>query len=155
MSLKNITNIKDISCFGLRRSGNHAIQNWIIKQNNSSFVHLANVKFYTGKDPCQSFAEATISGIRPLVYHKGIVKYRRYLKHLANPSFEYRYGGDRTELDRKKLKEYKIKSLIIHTYEHYSLSNVLGNWFEERRDEFLGESQKKFEINFTSNIFTM
>ncbi|NEQ73290.1 MAG: hypothetical protein F6K23_09540 [Okeania sp. SIO2C9] len=49
------TNAIDISCFGLRRSGNYAVINWIIRQNNGSFVHLNDVKLYSNKDPYQSF----------------------------------------------------------------------------------------------------
>lgn len=155
VELKDITNIKDVSFFGLRRSGNHAIQNWIIKQNNSSYVLLNNVKLYTNQNPYQSFCEATISGICPLVYHKGPNKYRRYLKYLANSRVEYRYGGDRTELDRIRLREYKLKSLIIHSYEHYSLSHVLGDWFEEKRDKFIGKSQQKFDILILRDPFNL
>lgn len=152
----DITNIKEISFFGLRRSGNHAIQNWIIRQNDNSFVHLNDCKLYSkSKNPYENFSKVTISRISPLVYHKGSLKYRRFLKYSLNPNVEYLYGGDRIELDRRSLREYKTKSLIIHSYEHYSLSQVLGSWFESQRDEFLGKSQKKFDIVLLRDPFNV
>lgn len=142
----SFNNTRDISCFGLRRSGNHAILNWIIMQNNGSFVHLNDVKLYTNRDPYKSFSKATIGGINPLVYHQGSVKFRRFLKFLVNSKIEYLYGGDSVELDREKLRKYKLKSLLIHSYEHYSLSKIFSSTFEEKRVEFLGKSQYTFDI---------
>ncbi|MGF1480222.1 MAG: hypothetical protein ACFB4I_12140 [Cyanophyceae cyanobacterium] len=138
-------NNREISCFGLRRSGNHALINWIVKQNNDSFVHLNNVKLYTNKDPYKSFAEATISGINPLVYHQGVVKFRRFIKYSLQPDVAYIYGGNRPELDREQLR-IQFKTLLIHSYEHYTLSQVLGSWFEEKRTKFLGKSQRCFDL---------
>lgn len=130
----------------MRRSGNHAIQNWIIKQNNASFVHLNDIKIYTSQNPYESFSKATVSGISPLVYHQGIKKFRRYARYLQNRNVEYLYGGDRPELDRDKLRNYCTKSLIIHSYEHYSFNKAIGDWFEGKREDFLGRSQQKFDI---------
>lgn len=138
-------NLKEISCFGLRRSGNHALINWIIKQNSGCFVHLNNIKIYTSQDPYQGFTEATIGGINPLVYHKDNAKLRRFVRYLLQPSVEYRYGGDRLELDREKLRK-KFKTLLIHSYEHYTLHKALGTWFEKNRTQFVGKSQDRFDI---------
>ncbi|MEL4897319.1 hypothetical protein [Crocosphaera sp. Alani8] len=155
MNFKDFVNIKDISFFGLRRSGNHAIQNWIIRQNNSSFVHLNDVKLYSNKNPYKSFSKATISGINPLVYHKNIIKYKRYLRYLNNPKYEYKYGRNVLELDRERLRYYRTKSLIMHTYEHYSLSQVMGDWFENQRDKFLGKSKERFDILLLRDPFNL
>ena len=142
----NITNIREMSCFGLRRSGNHGIINWIIRQNNDAYVHLNNVKLYSNRDPYQSFAEINLGRINPLVYHKGILKARRFTKYLINRQVEYRYGGDRPELDRERLRRYSVKPLLIHSYEHYDLGHVIGDSFEAKRTEYLGKSQERFDV---------
>lgn len=143
----DFVNIKEISVFGLRRSGNHAIQNWIIRQNDASFVHLNDCKLYgKSKNPYENFSKATISGINPLTYHQGMLKYRRYLKYLLHPKVEYLYGRNRSELDRESLKNYRSKSLLLHSYEHYSLDQVIGDWFETQRDNFVGKSQQRFDV---------
>lgn len=139
-------NTREISCFGLRRSGNHAILNWIRRQNNGCFVHLNDVKLYTHKDPYKSFSKATITGINPLLYQRENIKFKRFLKYLLDPNVEYLFGGDTSKLEIEKLREYRLKSLLIHSYEHYCLSQVLGTWFEKKREEFLGKSQYKFDI---------
>lgn len=140
-------NIKEISFFGLRRSGNHAIQNWIIRQNDSSFVHLNDCKLYSkNKNPYENFSKVTISGVNPLVYHRGMFRYRRYFKYLLDPKVEYLYGRNRPELDREGLRDYRNKSLLLHSYEHYSLDQVIGDWFETERDNFVGKSQQRFDV---------
>ena len=110
---------------------------------------------YSNKNPYNSFCEATISRISPLIYHRSIIKYKRYLRYLIDPSYEYRYGGNVLELDRSRLRNYKTKSLVMHTYEHYSLNQVMGNWFENYRDKFLGESQEKFDIVLLRDPFNL
>lgn len=98
----------DISCFGLRRSGNHAIINWIIRQSQGNFVHLNDVKLYHNKDPYQSFSKATVSGINPLIYQKSIKKWMRTLKYLHNPQFEYLYDGNSVDVDDRQRKSQKV-----------------------------------------------
>ncbi|NEQ76581.1 MAG: hypothetical protein F6K23_28230 [Okeania sp. SIO2C9] len=141
-----MTNATDISCFGLRRSGNHAIINWIIRQNNGNFVHLNDVKVYKDKDPYKSFSQANIGGINPLIYHQDNWKWQRYFKYLMNSKTEYLYGRNSVTLDREKLRKYALKKLLIHSYEHYDLSDAMMPWFEERREEFLGKSQRRFDL---------
>lgn len=49
-------------------------------------------------------------------------------------------------IDRENLRKYRVKDLFIHSYEHYDLSNIIKPWFEERREEFLGKSEHRFDI---------
>ncbi len=142
----NFTNYKEIRCFGLRRSGNHAIINWIIKQNNNPFVFLNNIKVDRDINPYKSFSKAQISGINPLVYHQNLIKYRRFIKFLLNPKCEYFYGRERAELNRKNLRNYEGKSLLIYSYEHYPLSKIVSEQFEKNRENFLGKSEFKFDV---------
>lgn len=48
-SLSEVVNKKEIRIVGLRRSGNHAIINWIRKQQKGEVLHLNNVR--AGKNP--------------------------------------------------------------------------------------------------------
>ncbi|MGK7918438.1 MAG: hypothetical protein AB4080_00295 [Trichodesmium sp.] len=64
---------------------------------------------------------------------------------MTNSKVEYLYGGNCVDIDREKLKKYSIKDLVIHSYEHYELSNIMP-WFEEGREEFMGKSQSRFNI---------
>ncbi|MEM0981463.1 MAG: hypothetical protein AAGH78_14450 [Cyanobacteria bacterium P01_H01_bin.58] len=152
----SFVNIKEMSFFGLRRSGNHAVQNWVIRQNNSSFVHLNDCKLYgKTKNPYENFSKVTISGINPLIYHQGLLKYRRYLQYLLNPEVEYLYGRNRPELNRGNLRNYHSKSLLLHGYEHYSLDQVIGDWFETQRDGFVGKSQQRFDVVILRDPFNV
>jgi hypothetical protein len=141
----NCSNKKEISCFGLRRSGNHAIIHWLIRQNNDQFVFLNDVKLYDSYDPYESFSKVTIGGISPLVYHRGFIKYKRYMKYILNRKVEYLYGQERSDLDRENLRNWKSKPMLVHSYEHYSLSQVLPR-FEDKRNHYLGKSESRFDL---------
>ena len=147
----SFTNKREISCFGLRRSGNHGILNWITSQDNDPYVHLNAVRLNIDKDPYKGYGEVFISGINPFIYHKQNFKFRPRpflgsLRYLMNPEVKFSYGCDRDEVDREALRKYKVKPLVIHSYEHYSFSEVMGSWFEEKREDFLGKSQDRFDL---------
>ena len=141
------TNKLELACFGMRRSGNHALLNWIKRQVKGEFVHINNAKIDGSHDPYVSFSEFVVSGMNPLVFEKSQRKFKRFAKYLLyRGNVEYIYG--RHDLDKLNIEELRCypKSLLIHSYEHYSLKRVLGDWFDTELEEYLGKSQSRFNV---------
>ena len=145
--IMSFINAKEISCFGMRRSGNHAVLNWIRKQIPGTFVHLNNAKIYGNHDPYISFSEIVVSDLNPFVFESGPRKVKRFAKYLIRRGkVQYTYG--RPDFGRLKIEALRQhpKSLLIHSYEHYSLKMVLGEWFDTEMEQYLGRSQSKSNI---------
>ncbi|MDJ1177131.1 hypothetical protein [Roseofilum capinflatum] len=87
-ALSTIINQKEIRIVGLRRSGNHAVTNWIKKQQVGSINYLNNIP--CNKNPYQHFYE------RHLIYNK-------YPKAIS--SLKY----DRTAWSRGFFRQYQTR----------------------------------------------
>ena len=145
----DVTNSLEITCFGMRRSGNHAVINWIRSQTPGRFIHLNNVKLYSGRDPYLYFAEGVISEVNPLVAERGLRSFRRFGKYLLHGGkVEYIYGGYGPGSDLIKRESWRTlkKALLIRSYEHYSLQKAIKDWFESEREKYVGRSESQFDI---------
>ena len=154
----DFTNRIELSCFGMRRSGNHAFVNWVRSQTTGKFLHINNAKIYTSEDPYDRFAECTTFAINPLVTERGLRGFKRFIKYaLHRGQVEYIYAGYGAEgqnIDREALRQQQ-KSLLVHSYEHYLLEDVLEDWLKTDREKFLGTSQYTFDVVLLRDPFNL
>ncbi len=145
----DFTNSLEITFFGMRRSGNHAVINWIRSQTQGTFIHLNNVNLYSGCDPYQHFTQAVISEVNPLVAERGLRSFKRFSKYLLRcGKVEYLYGVDERHSELIKRESWRAlkKILLVRSYEHYSLQDAIHDWFEAEREQNVGRSQHQFDI---------
>lgn len=129
-----IVNQKELRILGLRRSGNHAIVNWIGKQIEGSAVFINHV--------------------RPLEN-----PYRNQYENQLNPRHspppkDWKYR----ELDwwkSEKNGKFSFKDGLIYSYEDQELEKVAHPAFERKHDLYLGKSKEKFDVIIMRDPFNL
>ena len=117
------TNFLEIRAFGLMRSGNHAIIEWIQNQfAGETTCFLNNIK-HGNNDPYTSYEQRTLTGINEQV---DLDTLRTMKKSLLVYSYE-----DRHELEFDKRTFYE---------------SVFQPEFDEQRQTYLGASKHQFDI---------
>ncbi len=122
------TNDLEIRIFGLRRSGNHAIINWLGVQANYK-PHFFNNAPNSGDSP---FLTGKNRGDRT----EGI------LKNLWYPHDRLKYSS---EEDMEKVRTMH-KEILIYSYEELSLKKVEKKEYPYMRKKVVGESKLKIDI---------
>jgi hypothetical protein len=126
-SLSQIINQKEIRVVGLRRTGNHAIINWIRKQQTGSLEHLNNIP--CGKNPYLHFYECHL-------------KYDKYPK-------------TQRKLKRRSQGKLELKDCLIYSYEDWDLEQITNSDFEAKHDLYLGKSGKRFDLIILRDPFNL
>lgn len=126
-SPSEIINQKEIRIVGLRRSGNHAITNWLEKQERGSIGYINNAP--CDKNPYQHFYERHLS-------------YNKYPKKIRQLKLQSR--GKFTKYD-----------CLLYSHEDYSLEQVTNPEFAEKHDIYLGKSREKYDILIIRDPFNL
>lgn len=121
-----VINHKEMRVVGLRRSGNHAILNWIKKQQGGDLIHFNNAM------------------INKNHYRE---KYHELIRKNKLETINYW---------RQEAKGiFHEKDCLIHSYEDYSLDQVTNFLFELKHDIYFGKSQEKYDILILRDPFNL
>ncbi|MEM8505540.1 MAG: hypothetical protein AAF716_20605 [Cyanobacteria bacterium P01_D01_bin.1] len=126
--LTEIINQKEICIVGMRRSGNHAVLNWIRAQQPGDVCLLNNVA--AGTNPYR-YKSDNLLRYHP-EHHKQAEVYRRQ----AN--------GELIKRD-----------CLIYSYEDWSLGQIVQPRFERNRDLYIGKSSKRFDLLVLRDPFNL
>jgi len=129
---------------GLRRSGNHAIINWIESQCTGSGCYLNNLRL--GENPYRYIYSLLSS--KPERRDKFIVdEFSKQSFYQGEP------GRERLRLDALGIGS--KKDYLIHSYEDYSIKKLVNEVSENRRLRFFGASQEIFDILILRDPFNL
>lgn len=123
-----IINQKEIRVVGMRRTGNHALLNWIAKQQPGKLFHLNNVA--AGRNPYRYKSDRLLR-YHP-EHHKMAAVYRRQAR------------GELIKRD-----------CLIYSYEDWGLANITQPRFERNRTLYLGNSAQRFEVLILRDPFNL
>lgn len=130
-----VVNKKEIRVLGLRRSGNHAVINWLSKQVEGNVVFINHVKPL--ENPYRNQYESQLQDVRrhPQV---GDLHYRdvHWWKNEKEGSFTY-------------------KDCLVYSYEDQELEKVAHASFERKHDLYLGKSEEKFDVIVMRDPFNL
>lgn len=131
----HIVNQIEIRVFGLRRSGNHAIINWIGRQVKGNTVFINHVK--PQENPYRNQYENYLS-------HKG--------GQVQKKDWKYK---DIDWWKREKEGRFSFKDCLIYSYEDQELERVASSLFERKHDMYLGKSEKRFDLIVMRDPFNL
>jgi hypothetical protein len=127
-SHQQIINQKEIRAVGMRRTGNHALLNWIAKQQPGEVFHLNNVN--PGQNP----------------YRQKSTRLMRYHPEHAKMAAVYR---------RQAKGEFIKRDCLIYSYEDWGLAGITQPSFERNRSLYLGKSAQQFEVLILRDPFNL
>ncbi|MEL6553963.1 MAG: hypothetical protein AAFQ63_10955 [Cyanobacteria bacterium J06621_11] len=134
VSESTIVNDQEIRVVGLRRSGNHAIINWIRNQapENTTFINHTRIKGNPYRD-----------------VHDDQMFLQR------NPELKG-WRCDNVDWWRQEAKgDFSHKDCLIYSYEDQEIERVVHPAFEERHDLYLGQSAKRHDIIIMRDPFNL
>lgn len=118
----------EIRAVGLRRTGNHAVLNWIVSQQAGEVFHLNNVA--AGQNP----------------YRYKCENLRRYHPEHSKMAEVYR---------RQAMGDFIARDCLVYSYEDWSLAQVTHQRFERNRVLYLGKSQQRFDVLILRDPFNL
>ncbi|MEO0827496.1 MAG: hypothetical protein AAFY67_17975 [Cyanobacteria bacterium J06642_9] len=128
-SWSSVINQKELRILGLRRSGNHAIAEWIKAQENGSVEQLNNLEVR-----CNPYRHK---------YHRILDFYPEHtnwaIKHYMPLA-----RGNFVELD-----------CLMLGYEDHALTSITDPLFERMHDVYLGKSNQRFDIIIMRDPFNL
>lgn len=127
--LPGFTNNCEIRVFALRRSGHHAIMDWIMNQFTGRYCFL---------NDCQGFGNP-FEKCRPT--NSRIAS--RFVMH--NHLF----------WDREKSGMLSKKGLLLYNYEDRPFHEIIHGEFEKNREKWLGRSEKKHDVLVLRDPFNL
>ncbi|MDB9527394.1 hypothetical protein PN498_15450 [Oscillatoria sp. CS-180] len=129
-----ITNQKEIRVVGLRRSGNHAIMNWLRKQHAGEVFYINN-------------ACIKVNPFRQV--------YKEQVRKRQDPSI----GGWRTDNIERWRREAKgdfvPKDCLIYSYEDQPITAFSDRTFERRHDLYFGRSKVRYDLIIMRDPFNL
>lgn len=114
-----IANQKELRIVGLRRSGNHAIVNWILNQEAGETCWINDLRMR--KNPF-------------------------YWKYEALKKRHPQYQEKTERLRQDMSGRFTPKDCLAYSFEDYELTKVVNNRFANRHDLYFGKSQKKYDV---------
>lgn len=133
-SKQNVVNKKEFRVLGLRRSGNHAIINWIGKQVSGNSVFINHVRPL--ENPYRDQYESQLLLGRKL------------------PEGDWKYKN----IDwwkREKEGRFSYKDCLLYSYEDQEINKVSNNSFERKHDLYLGKSEERFDVVVMRDPFNL
>jgi hypothetical protein len=128
-SSKEVINTKEIRVIGLRRSGNHAIINWMQKQQAGTIEHLNNI---------------------PLNGNPFRWKYIM-LRDFAPDRFEREKNRIRQQAKGNFIK----KDCLIYSYEDHPITKITSPRVEHKHDFHFGKSLNRYDVLILRDPFNL
>lgn len=131
---EEIVNQKEFRISGLRRTGNHAIINWIIKQSEGTVVHFNDI--FINENPLQIITKAIETKDPDFAF--------RAERAFNNPLYK---GQDGVEiLKREANGDFTKKDLLIYSLEGYHPRLIAKKKIQKKHKLYFGKSRKKYDI---------
>ncbi|NET43928.1 hypothetical protein [Okeania sp. SIO2B3] len=126
--LSEIVNRKEIRVAGMKRTGNHAIINWVKSQQNGNVGFINNV--LANQNP-----------------------YRYKYENLQDNFPEHKWA---IENNRQQAKGNFIKrDCLIYSYEDFPLEQIASDKFERNHDLYLGKSAMRYDLLIIRDPFNL
>ncbi|NER06925.1 MAG: hypothetical protein F6K17_32260 [Okeania sp. SIO3C4] len=126
--LSEIVNQKEIRVVGMKRTGNHAIINWVKSQHNGEVGFINNV--LANQNP-----------------------YRYKYENLQDKFPEHKWA---IEHNRQQAKGNFIKrDCLIYSYEDFPLEQIASDKFERNHDLYLGKSATRYDLLIIRDPFNL
>jgi len=129
-------NKREIRVIGLRRSGNHAVINWIGKQAKGNSVFINHVRPI--ENPYRNQYESQLRSGKPNTENKNDWKCR-----------------DIDWWRAEKEGEFSYKDSLIYSYEDQELEKIAHPLFERKRELYLGKSETRFDVIVMRDPFNL
>ena len=129
-----LVNKKEIRVVGLRRSGNHALMNWIRKQCSSNIIYINNVHIYANP-------------------------YREVYEDQLDKAKDSSLIGWRTDdIDfwrRESRGQFSKKDYLLYSYEDQPIDRLADKRFERKHDLYLGKSEMRYDLILMRDPFNL
>ncbi|MEM9399968.1 MAG: hypothetical protein AAF984_07140 [Verrucomicrobiota bacterium] len=129
-----IVNEKEIRVTGLRRSGNHAIMNWVRKQHKGEVFYINN-------------ARVKVNPFRHV--------YEEQVRKLEDDDIQGWRTGDIERWRREALGEFLFKNCLIYSYEDQPIEAFSDRTFEARHDLYFGKSKVRYDLILIRDPFNL
>lgn len=139
-SSEKIVNQREIRLVGLKRSGNHAIVDWLRQQLSGKVIHLNNLRL--SEKPYQMAYEEAIAA------RKQFYGLERYLAE--------QYGeGVREQLRQEALGNFIPKDHLLYSYEDYDLAAIASARNQRNHDRYFGKSDRCDDLLILRDLFNL
>jgi hypothetical protein len=125
---EQIINQKEIRIAGMRRTGNHAIINWIKEQEKGQVLHLNNL----------------VPNENPYRY-----KYQNLNSHFP----QYQWSIEQFKTQAKGNLTYK--DCLIYSYEDFALKEIFSQSFEKKHDLYVGKTTIRYDLLIIRDPFNL
>lgn len=123
-----ITNEHEIRMVGMRRTGNHAVFEWIKGQTHGQIKSLNNLEV----------------NVNP---------YRYKYEHLRD--FYPEHEGVIRKLQPFAKGEFVTLDWLFYSYEDHDLDKIFSSFFERNHDLYVGKTQKRFDVLILRDPFNL
>jgi len=127
-SKERLTNASEIRVFGLRRSGNHAIINWIFQNHPGTVCFLNNVLTRRHFNPYLAFSQSFVKADGEVINYPPQLRFRK------------------VKLTRRWHLQHPRKDCLIYSYEERPLASVAGDELSQQHDRCLGHSDRVTDV---------
>jgi len=131
---QSIVNKKEIRVIGLRRSGNHAIINWITKQEPIEPIFINHTRVL--ENPYRD------------VYRDQLIKQK-------NPDLKGWRCEDINWWKQQSKGDFSFKDCLIYSYEDQELERITHASFEKKHDFYLGRSEERYDLILIRDPFNL
>lgn len=129
-----VVNQKEIRVVGLRRTGNHAIMNWIRKQQSGEIFYINNA----------------LINVNPFRH-----VYENQVRKAKDPSI----GGWRTDnierWRREAVGDFTCKDCLVYSYEDQPMVKLCDRSFEKKHDIYFGKSKVRYDLIILRDPFNL
>lgn len=129
-----IVNEKEIRIVGLRRSGNHAVINWIRKQQAGETFYINNVRLK--ENPFRAV-------------------YQDQIRKSKNPSLPGWRTEDIDRWQREAEGEFSIKKCLLYSYEDQPIDQLSDRNFDKKHDLYFGKSKARYDLIIMRDPFNL
>jgi hypothetical protein len=127
-NFEGIVNQKEIRIIGLKRTGNHAVINWIKKQEQGIVRHINDIRLNENPYSCKA-------------------------DHLLDCYPEYANEAERLYQEAKG--NFRPKDCLIYNYEDFSIEQITAAHVEKKHDIYFGKSGERFDLIILRDPFNL
>ncbi len=151
------TNRNEVRVLGIRRSGNHGIISWMIDNHPGIVVHLNDILFEKGQDPYHSLRNRiTVKGLPYWRCHQEFTKRTlvSLIKYFVNTPERFALQRIDKSVNIEYIRRAR-KDCFIYSYEDIGAKDSRLELFDQKYQDYLGESQKRVEVLILRDPFNL
>ncbi|EDX84264.1 hypothetical protein S7335_1961 [Synechococcus sp. PCC 7335] len=129
-----IVNDKEIRVVGLRRTGNHAIMNWIRKQQRGEIFYINN-------------ALINVNPYRDV--------YEEQVRIAKKPDISGWRTDNLEKWKKEALGDFSYKDCLVYSYEDQPMEKMCDPAFEKKHDIYFGKSRIRYDLILLRDPFNL